>query len=322
MTGPQSVDPQSLARAPALRPGDRVGVLTVSSPVPQPLLDTGLDALRQAGLEPVVYRSARAAGTMRPYLAGDDALRAADLTDALTDPTIAGIMFARGGSGAQRTLAELDWSKPAGVPPKLLAGFSDVTAVLEAVAVKLGWASVHSANVATVAADPAAEYSFGSLLRTVLTPDQAMSLSFPDASTVVGGRARGVTLGGNLCLLTASLGTPTSRPAAGGILLIEDESEEDYRIDRMLTHLHRAGYLDGVAGIITGSFNNCGPPEDIAAILAERLGGLGVPMISWVDIGHGGPNQAFPIGIAAELDADARTLRLLDPPLVPAGERP
>jgi muramoyltetrapeptide carboxypeptidase len=311
MTG----EPHSLTRPPALRPGDRVAVLTISSPVPQDLLEIGLDGLRFAGLEPVVYPSARDTGTMRPYLAGDDLMRANDLTAALTEPTIAGIIFARGGSGAQRTLAAVDWSRLQGLPPKILAGYSDVTAVLEAVAVQLGWASLFSPNVATH--EDSAHYSFGSMLRLLMAPERAMQMSFPDAVTVVGGRARGVTVGGNLCLLTASVGTETSRPAAGGLLMIEDESEEDYRIDRMLTHLLRAGFLHGVAGIITGAFHNCGPTEDIAAILTERLSGLHVPMISWANIGHGGHFQSFPLGVAAELDADARTLRLLEPALVP-----
>jgi muramoyltetrapeptide carboxypeptidase len=85
----------------------------------------------------------------------------------------------------------------------------------------------------------------------------------------------------------------------------------------MLTQLRRSGYLDGVAGIVTGSFTGCGPAGDIEAILTERLADLGAPMIAWANIGHGGRFQTFPIGIAAELDADARTLRLLDPPLLP-----
>jgi muramoyltetrapeptide carboxypeptidase len=309
-------DPRSLTRPPALRRGDKVAVLSISSPVPSAPLERGLAALRFAGLEPVVYASARDHGSFRPYLAGDDALRANDLTSALTDPGIAGVLFARGGVGSQRTLAALDWAALKDVRPKVLAGYSDITAVLEAVAVKLGWASVHSVMVAS--SGDTTHYSLLSLLRTLMTPEDATRLDFPDAQTVVGGRARGVTLGGNLCVLMESLGTDTCRPASGGILLLEDVEEEDYRIDRMLTHLLRAGYLDGVAGIVTGSWFNCGVPEDIQRILTERLGGLNVPMISGADIGHAGQNQAFPIGIAAELDADAKTLTLLDPPLQPA----
>lgn len=306
---------RSLHRPPALRVGDRVAVLSVSSPVPQDPLEHGLGMLRAAGLDPVVYASARDPGSLRPYLAGDDAMRVDDLTAALLDPSIAGIVFARGGSGAGRTLAALDWSVLDGVAPKVLAGYSDVTAILEAVAVRLGWASVHSAMVASDV--DATEFSLSSLLRLLTDPAGAALMTFPEAATVNGGTSRGVTLGGNLCLLTASLGTPTSRPAAGGILMIEDESEETYRLDRMLTHLHRAGYLDGVAGVVCGRFPGCGPADEVGAVLRERLSPLGVPMITGADIGHGGPNQAFPIGVVAELDADAHTVRFLDPPLEP-----
>jgi muramoyltetrapeptide carboxypeptidase len=98
-------------------------------------------------------------------------------------------------------------------------------------------------------------------------------------------------------------------------LLLEEVNEEDYRVDRMLTQLRRSGYLDGVAGIVAGTFTGCGPPEMIRDILTERLGDLDVPMIAWANVGHGGQFQAFPYGIAAELDADTATLRLLDPPL-------
>jgi muramoyltetrapeptide carboxypeptidase len=319
------VNPVSLARPRALREGDRVAVLCVSSPVEPGALAAGLDALRFAGLDPVTYPSAHDPGTMRRYLAGDDAMRAGDLRDALTKPGIAGILFARGGSGAQRTLEAMDWDGLAGqpsrlLPPKVLAGYSDVTAVLEAVAVRLGWASVFGPMVAI--REGASHYSFGSLLRTLMRPEQATVIQYPRAVTVFPGLARGVTTGGTLCLLASSLATGTSRPARGGILLLEDVNEEDYRIDRMLTQLRRSGYLDGVAGIVAGTFTECGPPEVIQDILAERLGDLDVPMIAWANVGHGGLFQTFPYGIAAELDAAAATLRLLEPPLEPLLEPP
>jgi muramoyltetrapeptide carboxypeptidase len=311
-------EPVSLARPRALKEGDRVAVICVSSPVEPDALAAGLDALRFAGLDPVTYPSAHDPGTMRRYLAGDDAMRAGDLRSALTDPGIAGILFARGGSGAQRTLEAMDWDGLAGLPPeilppKVLAGYSDVTAVLEAVAIRLGWASVFGPMVAI--REGASHYSFGSLLRTLMRPERATVIEYPRAVTVVPGVARGVTTGGTLCLLASSLATSTSRPARGGILLLEDVNEEDYRVDRMLTQLRRSGYLDGVAGIVAGTFTGCGPPEAIRDILAERLGPLGVPMIAWANVGHGGLFQAFPYGIAAELDVGAATLRLRDPPL-------
>jgi muramoyltetrapeptide carboxypeptidase len=310
----------SLARPPALRPGDRVAVLSVSGPADPARLSIGLDMLRFAGLDPVLCPSAQDQGTMRPYLAGDDQVRTADLRAALTDPGIAGIIFAAGGYGAQRTLEAMNWDGLAGLPPKVLAGYSDVTAVLEAVARKLGWASLLTPLL--VSTGPAGHYSFGSMLRALMHPERATDIRYPMASRVVGGRARGVTLGGNLSLLTSSLGTDTSWPARGGILLVEDENEKDYRLDRMLTQLRRAGYLDGVAGIVAGTFTGCGEPAAVEDILTERLGDLGVPMIAWANVGHGGYFQTFPIGIAAELDADAATLRLLDPPLRPAVSPP
>ena len=309
--------PRSLARPPALRPGDRVAVLSVSSPVGQADLRIGVDTLRFAGLDPVIYPSAQDGGSVRHYLAGDDKLRAGDLRAALTDPSIAGIIFARGGYGAQRTLEAMDWEGLAGLPPKVLAGYSDLTAIQEAVAVRMGWASLHSPMVTSTG--DTAHYSFESLLRTLMRPEQAMEIHYPDAVTVAGGTARGVTLGGNLSLLTSSVGTDTALPARGGILMIEEESEADYRIDRMLTQLRRSGYLDGVAGIIGGTFTGCGEPGQIEVILAERLGDLGVPLIAWANVGHGGYFQTFPIGVAAELAADSHTLRLLDPPLIPVG---
>ena len=109
-------EPVSLARPRALKEGDRVAVICVSGPVESEALNAGLDALRFAGLDPVTYPSAHDPGTMRRYLAGDDAMRAGDLRSALTDPGIAGILFARGGSGAQRTLEAMDWDGLNGIP--------------------------------------------------------------------------------------------------------------------------------------------------------------------------------------------------------------
>ena len=175
---------RSLARPPALRPGDRVAVLSVSSPVDPAQLDLGLDTLRFAGLDPVPYPSARDRGSMRRYLAGHDAMRTGDLRAALTDPDIAGIIFATGGSGAQRTLEAMDWDGLAGLAPKVLAGYSDVTAVLEAAASRLGWASLLSPVVASTG--PAIHYSFGSMLRALMHPERATEICYP-AVTVTGG---------------------------------------------------------------------------------------------------------------------------------------
>jgi muramoyltetrapeptide carboxypeptidase len=302
----------SLRRPHALRRGDRVAVLSVSSPAElRGSLDAGVEALRLAGLEPAVYPTARDRGSVRPFLAGDDTMRIGDLRAALLDDSIAGVLFACGGSGAQRTLEALDWTGLDALEPKLLAGYSDVTAVLEAFAVRLGWASVHSTMV--VGGSP---FSFMSMLAMITDPGAAMTLDFPDATTAVSGMASGRTMGGNLTLLASSVGTVTSWPAAGGLLMLEDEGEDAYRVDRMLTQLRRSGYLDGVAGIVCGHWYRCGDATVIEAVLRDRLGSLGVPMITGANIGYGGPNGAWPIGIQATLDADKCRVELADPPLL------
>ncbi len=307
--------PRSLDRPPALRPGDRVAVLSASSPADPERLRRGLEALQEVGLAPVPYRTARDRGSFRSYLAGDDDLRAADLRRALLDPEIAGVLFATGGSGAQRTLAAIDWDGLADLRPKVLAGFSDVTAILEAAAARLGWSSLLAPLVDQAGSDD--RYSFASLAMTLTDPGKVQEISYPDGVAAVGGTARGVTAGGCLTLLTSSIGTDTSWPVRGAILVLEEETEDDYRVDRMLTQLRRSGYLDGVAGIITGTWSHCGERDAIEAILTERLGDLGVPMLMRANVGHGGHVQTFPIGVAAELDADSGVLRLLEPPLVP-----
>jgi muramoyltetrapeptide carboxypeptidase len=128
----------------------------------------------------------------------------------------------------------------------------------------------------------------------------------------------GAAMGRHLTLLANSVGTVTSWPAKGGILLLEDEGEDAYRVDRMLTQLRRSGYLDEVAGIVCGHWYRCGDPTVIEAVLRDRLGSLSAPMITWTNIGHGGPNAAWPIGIQATLDADKCRVELADPPLLPA----
>jgi len=130
------------------------------------------------------------------------------------------------------------------------------------------------------------------------------------APVVVPGVASGRLLGGNLCLLVSSVGTPDFPDLRGAILLIEDVGEAPYKVDRMLTHLLRAGVLEGVAGVAVGQFTNCadGWGVPVADVIAERLGPLGVPMLGGLPIGHGTGQLTVPVGTPATLDADAGVL--------------
>jgi muramoyltetrapeptide carboxypeptidase len=126
----------------------------------------------------------------------------------------------------------------------------------------------------------------------------------------VSGRAVGPLLGGNLCLITASIGTPDMPDLTGAVLLVEEVQEPPYKIDRMLTHLRRCGALDGMAGVAVGQFTDCADGWDttVADVLTERLGDLGVPVLGGLPIGHGVGQLTVPVGTRAVLDADAGTL--------------
>lgn len=302
-----------LTRPPRLRAGDRVVVVSPSGPVPKDRLDAGCAVLRGWGLDVVPAPHVTDVHARFEYLAGPDADRAADLERAWLDPGVAGILCARGGYGAQRMVDLLDWEAMRAVPPKVFAGYSDITVLHEAFAIELGVVTLHAPLVGGRALVTDARTA--RLLRTALfEPESALELSSPSAVTLVPGAARGVTLGGCVSLLAAELGSPTARAgAAGGILLIEDVDEDRYRLDRIFTQLLRSGWLDGVAGIALGSWYNC--EDGVHDLVLDRFGDLGVPIVGELGFGHGPSSITVPLGVPATLDADARTLRLDGPAL-------
>ncbi|KGN30147.1 peptidase U61 [Knoellia sinensis KCTC 19936] len=302
-----------LTRPRRLADGDRVVVASPSGPAPQDRIATGAAMLRGWGLEVDVAPSAGARSQRFDYLAGDDIARAQDLQDAWCDPSVSAVLCARGGYGVQRMLEHLDWDKMRAAGPKVLVGYSDITALHTAFATKLGVVTLHGPMVATevfVNDERSAEH----LRRTLFEPDSTTTLMSDAARPVVPGRASGVTLGGCLSLLAAEVGTPTGHPsAAGAILLLEDVDEKAYRIDGYLTHLLRSGWLEGVAGVAVGSWQGCEPVEDL---VRDRLGGLGVPILWDLGFGHCPSTITVPLGVAATLDANAGTLMLDTPALV------
>ncbi|MFI8519655.1 LD-carboxypeptidase [Streptomyces sp. NPDC085481] len=305
----------ALTRPPRLRPGDRVAVVAPSGPIPEDRLQAGLDILRGWDLEPVVAPHLLDTHPTLGYLAGADRARARDLTEAWCDPSVSAVLCARGGYGAQRMVDLLDWTAIRAARPKVLVGYSDVTALHEAFAVRTGLATLHGPMVAA-AAFLKDEHTQESLRATLFEPESVRTLASATAGALVPGRARGVTLGGCVSLLAADLGTPHARPSArGGLLLLEDVGEEPYRLDRILTQLLRSGWLDGVAGIGLGSWEECGPYDEVRALLTDRLGTLGVPVVERMGFGHATSAPTVPLGIPGVLDADAGTLTLDVPAL-------
>ncbi|WP_236239512.1 LD-carboxypeptidase [Streptomyces sp. CC228A] len=299
-----------LVRPARLRPGARVAVVSPSGPVAEERLQTGLDILRGWDLDATALPHAVDRHPRARYLAGTDEDRARDLQAAWCDPDVDAVICARGGYGAQRMVELLDWDAMRAAGPKVFVGFSDATALHEAFALRLGLATLHGPMTGAVGFLKDADTQ-ESLRAALFDPESVRVLGGPAARPLVPGRARGVTAGGCLSLLTSGLGTPDGRTTLrGGLLLLEDVGEEPYRVDRMLTQLGRAGLLEGLAGVALGSWEDCGPYGELRPVLLDRLGGLGVPVVEHLGFGHGSPALTVPLGVAAELDADAGTLTL------------
>ncbi|MFE6985631.1 S66 peptidase family protein [Streptomyces griseus] len=294
-----------LARPTRLRPGSRVAVVAPSGPVPADRLEEGLAVLRGWGLEPVVGAHVREAHPELDYLAGSDADRAADLRQAWCDPSVDAVLCARGGYGAHRMVDLVDWAAIRAAGPKAFVGYSDITVLHEAFALRAGFSTLHGPMVATetfLKDAPTREH----LRATLFEPETVRTLGLESAGALVPGRARGVLYGGCVSLLAADHGTPGGRTnGRGGLLVIEDTGEEPYRLDGILTRLLRSGALDAVAGVACGSWQECGPYEKIRAVLADRLGPLGIPVVEELGFGHGPTALTIPLGVSAVLDAPA-----------------
>ncbi|SOE08063.1 LD-carboxypeptidase [Streptomyces sp. Ag109_G2-15] len=305
---------RELVRPARLAPGARVAVVAPSGPVPEERLQAGLDVLRGWDLDPVAAPHVLDRHGEFAYLAGADADRAADFQSAWCDPAVDAVLCARGGYGVQRMIDLLDWEAMRKAGPKVFVGFSDITVLHEAFATRLGLATLYgpmAAGIDFIKNDRAQEH----LKATLLAPETVRTIA-SGGTALVPGRARGVTLGGCLSLLAADLGTPHARPSAsGGLLCLEDVGEETYRLDRYLTQLLRAGWLEGVSGVLLGSWAKCDPYERVRPMLADRLGPLGVPVVEEFGFGHCEGALTIPFGVAAELDADTGTLTLDEPAL-------
>jgi muramoyltetrapeptide carboxypeptidase len=243
------------------------------------------------------------------YLAGEDERRLQELSTALGDPQIRAVFCARGGYGATRLLARL---AAAGLrqPPKPLVGFSDITSLhlwLQAG----GRMSVHGPVLTQLGKLPAATHErlFGLLESRAPAPPLRGTQSY------VGGMAEGPLLGGNLSVFTRLLGTPFMPPLDGALLLLEDQGERPYRLDRMWTHLALAGVFERIRGIVLGSFTACEEPGasyGSAEVLRELARATGLPCAAGFPVGHGEQNEPLPLGARARLDAGECTLSFLE----------
>jgi len=293
--------PRSLIPAP-LQPGARIRVIAPSGPFDRTLVLRGMGWLGQR------YRVEFDCSIVERhgFLAGSEARRLDELNRALADPGLAAVVAARGGYGLTR-IAHLAEYGPLRRHPKWIVGFSDVTA-LHVEAAALGVASMHGPNAAALGRSD--DWTRRRFIRALETPQA--STSFDGSRMLRPGVARGLLAGGNLSLLFACQASGRLRLPAGALLVLEDVTESAYRVDRMLSALLASGALDAIAGVVVGDFTDC--PDSygvsVAEVLGERLGALGVPVLSGLSFGHERHNEFVPLGLLAELDASAGRLQI------------
>ncbi len=259
------------------------------------------------------------------YLAGTDAARASDLNAMFKDPGVDAIFCARGGFGASKLLPLIDYDAIAR-NPKVLLGYSDITALHLAINAQTGLITFHG-PIATQQFSPYTLAAFQQVLQTVPTaPIIAAPPPFAQTpgraeranrlKTLKPGRATGRLIGGNLSLITHLLGTPYAPNFKGAILFLEDVDEAPYRIDRMLTALWLAGVFEQIAGLVIGKFTNArvsGPSLSVEAILRDRVAPLAIPVLQGLMIGHIDDQATVPVGAMARLDADQQQLTVIGP---------
>ena len=280
----------------SLKSKDVIGVAAPSARFDAQAFKKGVLCLESMGFE--VHIPNGVTGRHR-YLAGTDRQRADVLNSLFADPEIKGIIAARGGFGAMRLLPLLDWGLIAG-NPKLFMGFSDPTALISSLVSKAGICALHAPNLVSLGwADKKTLDSFAKTLTGCFT-----RIDLPFDQVLAEGRATGRLVGGNLSTLVHMIGTAYQPDFRGSILFIEDVGEPAYKIDRMLTQMKMAGVLEGIQGVVTGSFENCDNDAYIPEIIQEVFFDVNIPICMGIDVGHGTVNLSLPMGGNAILDAD------------------
>jgi muramoyltetrapeptide carboxypeptidase len=312
----------ALVRPPRLKPGDCVGLIQPASASFESVkIQIAVEAIEALGLQarPSAHISDRYG-----YLAGKDKDRAADVNAFFADPSVNAIVAVRGGWGCARLLPYLDFGVIAR-NPKILAGYSDLTALLLPVSARTGLVTFH-APMGGSAWNP---FNVDYLKRVLFDGETATFENVKELKdnlvqtenriqTITPGVARGRLLGGNLSVLTGLVGTGYLPDWSGAVLFVEEVEEDIYRIDRMLTQLALAGILSRLRGVVVGHCTKCGPGEGYGSltleeVLNDHLKPLNVPAFSGAMIGHIDRQFTIPEGVEVEIDAGKGTIRMLEP---------
>jgi Uncharacterized proteins, homologs of microcin C7 resistance protein MccF len=315
-----------LIKPSRLQAGQTVGLIAPGWLITEANLRDSIEHLALFGLKAV--HTPRILGRYG-YFAGTDAERAADINEMFSRSDVDAIVCVKGGYGCVRLLDKIDYGAIR-KNPKILLGFSDVTALVNTLFQETGLVCFHGPVGTTMHRD----YNALQIRNVLMNPvapylienadgdlQRAAQNSVCERYTITPGMATGPLAGGNLVLISSMVGTPYEVDLAGKIVCIEETGEEPYRIDRMLTQLIDSGGLNKAAGIAFGICNGCERPESggnapnsftLRQVVEERLAPLGIPSAYGLSFGHNIHNFTIPIGLAARFDADAMCIELLD----------
>lgn len=308
-----------MIRPAPLDRGGSIAVLAASSPSSAHRIEEARARLESAGSRVEIAPNAYFAHN--GYLAGSDAERLRELNQYLRDPRFDAYLFSRGGYGVMRILDRIDYPAIREFPRPVI-GYSDVTALHQAIATQAGVVSFHGPMMNTdffEGLSPERERWFWSML----SGEAPLEHPFGYADVIAPGTSEGVLFGGCLSLSVALIGTPYDFWIDDGIWFWEDVGEPAYRIDRMLTHLRLSGRLRSIRGVMIGKLKECGGEDgaEVNRLLHEFFGEASIPVVKDLPFGHFGDNLLIPIGVRARLDTVARTLTVLEP-AVNRGLRP
>jgi muramoyltetrapeptide carboxypeptidase len=289
-------------RMPArLKPGDTIGIVAPAGPFDRQTFLRGVRIIEDMGFNiftpPGLFQKNR-------YLAGTDNHRVHFVNQLFADNSVDAIICARGGYGSMRILPMLDYDAIQN-NPKAFIGFSDITILLSVLFSRCNLVTFHGPVVTSLA--DASEKTKSSLFSNI-TSDGNLEIKLIGGQTIIPGVATGEVCGGNLTMLCHLVGTPFTPDFENKILFLEDRGEAPYRIDRMLVHMVLAGCFKGLSGIMLGTFEECGPIEDVIKIIVEIFEKYSIPILAGLDAGHGRHNLTIPLGIEATLDADRHSL--------------
>ncbi|MCU1350785.1 MAG: peptidase [Acidobacteria bacterium] len=298
-----------LLRPRFLPPGGHIGVVAASGPSERPRVEEAARKIESRG-----YRVTLAGNIdhrHNGYLAGSDDERAAELNRFLRSEEFDAFFFARGGYGAMRILDQVDY-QAIRENPRPIVGFSDVTALHQAIAVRAGVVGFHGPML-NLDFHQGLPVDIERWLWDMLAGEAPMTHRFDHSQVVAEGEAEGILFGGCLALTDSLVGTPYDFWVDGGIWFWEDVEEPVYRIDRMLTHLRLSGRMPQIRGVVIGKLKGCGEESELLALLTEFFGSSGIPVIRNVPFGHHGDNLLLPIGVPARLSTREGTLTITTP---------